>query len=614
MMSAKPSIFKRILSILWKGLNGTRKVILNLFFFGFLVLILIALSSSDQPVVEDGSALVLDLSGAIVEQKRQVDPIEAVMKSGNNSDGDAEILLADLIHAIDNATADTRISAIILDVGELKWTGISKLQSIGDALIRFKASGKPIIANGNWYGQNQYFLASFADAIYLNPQGSIEIDGLSRYRQYYKSALDKLKIKAHVFRVGTFKSAVEPFLRDDMSDAAKVANTELLDDIWTSYQQTVAGNRGISESDLALSAERYIAELDKAKGRSADMAINMGWVDKLASAEQFRLEMIAQIGKASEGQQFKQLSYYDYQSLIKELPSLIVQDTVGIIVAKGNILNGQQAPGQIGGESTSSLLRKARFDDKVKAVVLRVDSPGGSAFASEQIRQEVLALKTAGKPVVVSMGSYAASGGYWISASADYIFATPTTLTGSIGIFGMVATFEDSLASLGVHTDGVATSDWAAFSITKGITPELTQIIQRHIERGYHDFISLVANERGMALTEVDKIAQGRVWSGKKAVTLGLVDELGDIEQAITKAAELAKLDKFDSRVIEQELTPQEIFIQEMFASVSAYLPQSAAQHSVLDKFVAQWGQFADEFSAFDDPNGVYLYCDTCNY
>lgn len=613
-MSAKPSIFKRILSILWKGLNGTRKVILNLFFFGFLVLILIALSSSDQPVVEDGSALVLDLSGAIVEQKRQVDPIEAVMKSGNDSDGDAEILLADLIHAIDNAAADTRISAIILDVGELKWTGISKLQSIGDALIRFKASGKPIIANGNWYGQNQYFLASFADAIYLNPQGSIEIDGLSRYRQYYKSALDKLKIKAHVFRVGTFKSAVEPFLRDDMSDAAKVANTELLDDIWTSYQQTVAGNRGISESDLALSAERYIAELDKAKGRSADMAINMGWVDKLASAEQFRLEMIAQIGKASEGQQFKQLSYYDYQSLIKELPPLIVQDTVGIIVAKGNILNGQQAPGQIGGESTSSLLRKARFDDKVKAVVLRVDSPGGSAFASEQIRQEVLALKTAGKPVVVSMGSYAASGGYWISASADYIFATPTTLTGSIGIFGMVATFEDSLASLGVHTDGVATSDWATFSIAKGITPELTQIIQRHIERGYHDFISLVANERDMALTEVDKIAQGRVWSGKKAVTLGLVDELGDIEQAITKAAELAKLDKFDSRVIEQELTPQEIFIQEMFASVSAYLPQSAAQHSVLDKFVAQWGQFADEFSAFDDPNGVYLYCDTCNY
>ncbi|QYJ88015.1 signal peptide peptidase SppA [Shewanella mesophila] len=613
-MSAKPSIFKRILSVLWKGLNGTRKVILNLFFFGFLAFVVIALSSSDLPVIEDGSALVLDLSGAIVEQKRQVDPIEAAMKSGNGTDSDAEILLSDLIHAIDNAAADTRISSIILDVGQLKWTGISKLQSIGDALTRFKASGKPIIANGNWYGQNQYFLASFADSIYLNPQGGVEIDGLSRYRQYYKSALDKLKIKAHVFRVGTFKSAVEPFLRDDMSDAAKEANSELLGDIWSSYQQTVASNRDIPASDLVLSADRYITELDKAKGRSADMAINLGWVDKLASAEQFRLDMVDQVGKANEGNQFKQISYYDYQSLIQELPPLIIQDTVGIIVAKGNILNGQQAPGQIGGESTSALLRKARFDDDVKAVVLRVDSPGGSAFASEQIRQEVLALKTAGKPVVVSMGSYAASGGYWISASADYIFATPTTLTGSIGIFGMVTTFEDSLASLGVYTDGVATSDWAAFSVTKGITPELKQIIQRHIERGYHDFISLVANERDMTLEQVDNIAQGRVWSGKKALALGLVDELGDIDQAVSKAAELAKLDKFDSRVIEQELTPQEKFIQEMFASVSTYLPQTSQQHSVLDKFMTQFSQFVDEVSAFDDPNGVYLYCDSCNY
>ncbi|QYJ99796.1 signal peptide peptidase SppA [Shewanella psychrotolerans] len=613
-MSAKPSIFKRILSVLWKGLNGTRKVVLNLFFFGFLAFVVIALSSNDLPVVEDGSALVLDLSGAIVEQKRQVDPIEAAMKSGNGNDSDAEILLSDLIHAIDNAAADTRISSIIIDVGQLKWTEISKLQSIGDALTRFKTSGKPIIANGNWYGQSQYFLASFADSIYLNPQGGVEIDGLSRYRQYYKSALDKLKVKAHVFRVGTFKSAVEPFLRDDMSDSAKEANSELLGDIWSSYQLTVASNRDISASDLVMSADRYITELDKAKGRSADMAINLGWVDKLASAEQFRLDMIDQVGKASEGNQYKQISYYDYQSLIQELPPLIVQDTVGIIVAKGNILNGQQAPGQIGGESTSALLRKARFDDKVKAVVLRVDSPGGSAFASEQIRQEVLALKTAGKPVVVSMGSYAASGGYWISASADYIFATPTTLTGSIGIFGMVTTFEDSLASLGVYTDGVATSDWAAFSVTKGITPELKQIIQRHIERGYHDFISLVANERDMTLEQVDNIAQGRVWSGKKALTLGLVDELGDIDQAVSKAAELAKLDKFDSHIIEQELTPQEKFIQEMFASVSTYLPQTSQQHSVMDKFISQFNQFADEFSAFDDPNGVYLYCDACNY
>ncbi|MCG9756553.1 signal peptide peptidase SppA [Shewanella insulae] len=613
-MSAKPSILKRIFSTLWKVINTTRKVILNLFFFGFIALLFVILAADESPRVEEGSALVLDLSGSVVEQKRQVDPIEAAMKSGKGGQSDGEILLADLLNAIDNAASDKRISAIVLDIGHLRWTGISKLQSIGDALTRFKASGKPIIAMGNWYGQNQYFLASFADTIYLNPQGSVEIEGLSRYRQYFKSALDKLKIKAHVFRVGTFKSAVEPFMRDDMSQAAKSANLELMQDIWSSFETRVSENRGIKQDDLMLSAERYLAELNKANGRSSEMAINLGWVDKLASAEQFRLDMVERLGEAREGHSFKQISFYDYQSVIQQFPPVLMHDAIGIVVAKGNILNGHQAAGQIGGESTSALLRKARFDDKVKAVVLRVDSPGGSAFASEQIRQEVLALKAANKPVVVSMGTYAASGGYWISASADYIFATPTTLTGSIGIFGLVTTFEDSLAELGIHTDGVSTSGWTAFSTTQGISDELKEIIQRHIERGYQDFISLVSEERGMKLEEVDKIAQGRVWSGKRALELGLVDELGDLQQAVTKAAELAKLEKFDTKLIEQELSPQEQFIQEMFAQASTYLPQSLSQSSVVEQLLGQVSSVAEEFKAFDDPNGLYLYCDSCNY
>lgn len=270
-MSAKPSIFKRIFSTLWKVVNTTRKVILNLFFFGFIALLFVILAGEESPTVEEGSALVLDLSGNVVEQKRQVDPIEAAMKSGKGGQSDGEILLADLLNAIDNAASDKRISALVLDIGHLRWTGISKLQSIGDALTRFKASGKPIIAMGNWYGQNQYFLASFADTIYLNPQGSVEIEGLSRYRQYFKSALDKLKIKAHVFRVGTFKSAVEPFMRDDMSEAAKSANRELLQDIWDSFEATVSENRGIKQDDLMLSAERYLTELNKANGRSSEI-------------------------------------------------------------------------------------------------------------------------------------------------------------------------------------------------------------------------------------------------------------------------------------------------------------------------------------------------------
>lgn len=613
-MPANPSLVKRISLFIWRTINGARKLVLNVIFFGLLIAIIVSISIDDNVNIELDSALVLDLSGSIVEQKTQVDPIQAAMQNSHDSDG--EILLADVLNAIDHAANDTRISSIILDIGRLKWTGVSKLQSIGDSLTRFKESGKPVIAEANWYGQNQYFLASFADTIYLNSQGSVEMEGLSRYRQYYKSALDKLKINAHIFRVGTFKSAVEPFIRNDMSPAAKEANLALLTDIWSSYQTVVAHNRNITGEDLALTAQRYIDELNKAEGKSAQMALNMGWVDKLGSAEDFRLNMLELVGASTEGNSYKQVSFYDYLNLITSPPQLPNSDTVGIIVAKGTILNGYQPAGEIGGESTSNLLRTARFDENIKAIVLRVDSPGGSAFASEQIRQEVLALKTAGKPVVVSMGSYAASGGYWISASADYIYATPTTLTGSIGIFGMLTTFEDALSSIGVHTDGVATSQWAGISVTKGLTPEIKTVIQRHIERGYRDFISLVASERGMSIDDVDNIAQGRVWSGRKALELGLVDELGDLEQAVAKAAEMAKLNNFDSELIEQELTPQELFFQEIISSAVAYLPRSVttANTSIIAQLLSQWSSAIDDFNAFDDPNGMYLLCDNCNF
>lgn len=612
-MSANPSFFKRICLFIWHALNGTRKLILNLIFFGILAAIIISIGSSEDIQVEDNSALVLNLAGSIVDQKQQVDPLEAAFKQGQNTNADGEILLADVLYVIDNAAQDQRISTLVLDLADLKRAGISKLQSIGDALNRFKESGKKVVAIGNYYEQNQYFLASFADTIYLNPQGGVSLDGLSMYNQYFKSALDKLKVKAHIFRVGTFKSAVEPYIRDDMSDAAREASSALLADVWQSYTQTVAGNRNIEPNSLVPDATTYLAELDKANGDSAAMAINMKWVDSLATTEDFRQTMLETVGKASSGDSFKQVSFYDYLTLVTPLPSFVEQDSVGIIVASGTILNGTQPAGQIGGESTAELLRKARFDKHVKALVLRVDSPGGSAFASEQIRQELLALKAAGKPVVVSMGSLAASGGYWISASADYIFATPTTLTGSIGIFGMITTFEDSLASIGVHTDGVSTSEWAGLSVTRTLSPQVEAIIQRHIERGYLDFISLVAKERKMTIEQVDKIAQGRVWSGKKALELGLVDELGDLDEAIAKAAKLADMTLFDTRVIEQELTPEQRFMQQMFASVSSYLPASLSQSSMLEQMLAQLTSSLKTFTSFDDPNNVYIYCDTCN-
>lgn len=611
-MSANPSFFKKICLFIWNTLNGTRKLILNLIFFGILAMIVVAFTGSEDIQVEDNSALVLHLAGTIVDQKQQVDPIEAALKQGNNGNADGEILLADVLYVIDHAAQDSRISTIVLDLAELKPAGISKLQSIGDALKRFKESGKKVIAMGHYYKQNQYFLASFANTVYLNPQGTVTLDGLSLYSLYFKSALEKLKIKAHIFRVGTFKSAVEPYMRDNMSDAAKEANNVLLSDIWQSYTQTVASNRNIDPNNLTLNAQTYLSELDKAEGNAAAMAVNMNWVDSLATDEEFRQTMLETVGKAKSGDSFKQVNFYDYLTLVTPLPNFIEQDSVGIIVANGTILDGSQPAGQIGGDSTTELLRKARFDKHIKALVLRVDSPGGSAFASEQIRQELLALKAAGKPVVVSMGSLAASGGYWISASADYIFATPTTLTGSIGIFGMITTFEDSLASLGVHTDGVSTSEWAGLSVTRTLSPQIETVIQRHIERGYLDFISLVAKERKMTLEQVDNIAQGRVWSGKKALELGLVDELGDMEQAVAKAAKLADLTLFDTEVIEQELTPEQLFIQQIFASVSSYLPASLGQSSIVEQMLAQWTNSLKTIVSFNDPNHVYVYCDNC--
>ncbi|MDB2386663.1 signal peptide peptidase SppA [Shewanella sp.] len=610
-MPAKPSVFKRIFLFAWNIVNGTRKVVLNIMFFGLIVAFIVTLSNEEAVIVDDGSALVLNLSGTVVDQKRYVDPIEAALQNGGDNK-ESEILLSDVINVINNASSDSRISQLVLDLDQLNGTGMSKLQSIGNALETFKASGKPVIAYADWFGQNQYFLASFADSIYLNPQGGVQLEGLARYRQYFKSALDKLKIKAHVFRVGTFKSAIEPYIRDDMSAPAKEANLALLNDLWQSYSTTVSHNRNIEATALALNTEQYLAELNKANGKQSQIALNLNWVDGLKTAEEFRLSMVDAVGKSTDGEFFKHIGFKDYLSVTDKHPLLLSDNKIGIVVAKGTILNGSQAPGDIGGDSTSELLRQARFDDSIKAVVLRVDSPGGSAFASEQIRQEVLALKAANKPVVVSMGSYAASGGYWISASADYIYATPTTLTGSIGIFGMITTFEDSLASVGVHTDGVGTSDWAGLSVMKGISPQFSAIIQQYIERGYKDFITLVADERKMTLAQVDSIAQGRVWTGNKALELGLVDELGELQDAITHAAKLADIKQYDTQVVEQQLSAEEQLMQEIFSSASVYIPQSIKQTTLVEQLVGEISSVVDTLQAFDDPNGVYLYCDLC--
>jgi len=633
-MNALVNLFKRILSGIWRLFTLTRSIVLNSIFIVFFISFIVILSSdSDKIIVPDRTALVLNLVGDLVEQKQEVSPLDAfIIEALDEKEKKPELLLANLLDVIAKAKNDDRVQILVLQLQGLKSAGLSKLQDVGTALIDFKRSGKKIIALGDQYTQDQYYLASHADDIWLNPQGFMLLDGYGRYKMYFKSALEKLSINQHIFRVGTFKSAVEPFLRDDMSNEAKEANELWLNDLWHQYKQDVAKQRGFGIENFDESITDLLTKFADSKSSFADYAITNKWVDQLKTRAQMRDELIAMVGENRKGNSYSHIGFKDYLEVITPNKSLNMNsvnassDKVAVIVAQGTILDGTQKPGTIGGDSTAKLLRKARNNDKIKAVVLRVDSPGGSAFASEIIRQEVELLKASGKPVIASMGTYAASGGYWISAPADKIYAAPSTITGSIGIFGMMMTFEDSLSKLGIHTDGVGTTDIAGFGPTQPLTDGMAQLFQLSINKGYQNFISLVAENRNMTLKQVDAIAQGRVWSGKKAKELGLVDELGNLTDAIVAAAKLAKLDKYETLLIEKEVSEQNKFIQKLMGEAKSLIlaetdmlsdSELTSPVSVnakpMTQFISQLQSEITKMNQFNDPQGIYTLCLACS-
>jgi protease-4 len=492
---------------------------------------------------------------------------------------------------------------------------------VGTALQDFKTAGKKVFATGDYYSQNQYFLASYADSINLNPMGTVLLEGFGSYPMYYKSALEKLKVTTHVFKVGTYKSAVEPFIRDTMSDEAKEANKAWLDELWASYKQQVAERRGFAVDNFDETITGLYQKLQAVNGDMTQYALDAKLVDSIKSREEFRQDLIALVGE-SDKHSFNQIQFKDYQAQVL-LPAHYdnpLTEKVAVVVARGTIIDGSAKAGTIGGDSTAALLRRARFDDKVKAVVLRIDSGGGSAFASEIIGQEIKLLKAAGKPVVASMGAVAASGGYWIAAPANEIWASPTTITGSIGIFGLFHTLENAMPVLGLNIDGVGTSELAGLSsglpLFKGLTPEMSGIFQLMINKGYDDFISMVSEHRNMSKEAVDKVAQGRVWTGTKALEFGLVDKLGTFDDAIAAAAEKAGLKQYDIKVMEQELTPTEQLLRDMFASdtVQALLPEAktSAFGPLLKKVVTQINQDFKVLEQFNDPKGMYSVCMSC--
>ena len=620
-MNDHPSLFRRISSKIFNFLNTTRKIIINLVFFSLVSFVIVALTSDEGDiVVPKKTALILNIKGDVVEQKREVDPMNAFLTEAlNKEDKSPEVLLSDIIDVITNAKDDDRVSILVLQLQNLNRAGLTKLRDIATALLDFKTSGKKIIAKGEQFTQDQYYLASFADEIWLDPKGWMILDGYGSYQMYFKSALDKLEISQHIFRVGTYKSAVEPYMRNNMSPEAKTANKLWLNDLWGQYKADVSIQRGFGIENFDEDIDTLINKFETANRNFAQYALDNQWVDHLKTQAEMQAVLIEMVGKNSSGETYSYISFKDYLVTISS-PFPFVDpniDKVAIIVAKGTILNGYQKAGAIGGASTAKLLRRARENDKVKAVVLRVDSPGGSAYASEVIRREIDLLKTAGKPVVASMGTYAASGGYWISAPADKIIASPTTITGSIGIYGLMMTFEKSLKKLGVYTDGVATTDIADIGITRPLSSGMSTLFQLNVERGYQDFITLVAENRNMTLAQVDAIAQGRVWSGLKAKELGLVDALGNINDAITAAAQLAKLDDYDTLLIQKEYSAKDKLLQSFFGSTlqlfgSPLVLSPNASPDYLTQFITTMNDELNTLKQFNDPQGLYVFCMVC--
>lgn len=603
---------------IWSVLNFSRKLFFNLLFIVLAIGLFALLMKDDgKVVVPNESALVVNIVGEIVIEKRYVDPFEKFMQEAfGQEEEDPEILLRDVLFALENAKQDNRIKMLVLNLQGMSNSGMDKLKQVASALEGFKESGKPIYAVGDYYTQAQYYLASKADHVYLNPMGAMMFEGYGRYRTYFQAALEKLKVTTHIFKVGTYKTAIEPFIRDDMSDAAKEANQAWLTALWDQYKKDVAESRNLSVESFDEKIESFLTKFEQSNGDFGTYALDNGWVDELKTREQVRQELVSVVGMDKDEITFKQIGLKSYLSVINTPFSVPKVDTdqIAIVVAKGTILNGTQTAGEIGGDSTAYLLRKARLNDDVKAVVLHVDSPGGSAFASEIIRQEIENLKAANKPVVALMSTYAASGGYWISASADEIWTAPSTITGSIGIFGMFMTYENTLDYLGVHTDGIGTTDFAGLSPTRALDPRVGQLIQMSIENGYDQFLSLVARERDMTVESVDNIAQGRVWIGETAKDLGLVDKLGYLDDAVKSAAELAQLENYDITYIAADLSSTEMFWQKMFGKASVIVGKATFAQSD-SKLVGLVKQLVKEFDAvakFNDPKGVYAHCLAC--
>ncbi len=607
------TLVKKLLVVAWRTLDGLRRV-LHLLVLLTIVIFVLAGIAREPVIVPQGAALVLAPEGQLVEQLSG-DPIELAISRARGLP-DQEVLVKDLIDAIRAAATDDRINSLVLDLGKMGGAGLSKLQEVADEIVMFKASGKTVIATGDGFSQTQYYLAAHADEILMNPMGFVYIEGFSRFAPYYRTAIENLSIDFNVWTVGEYKSFVEPITRDDMSDEDREAASQYLGALWDAYQADVTAARELDSEALQRYADTAPELLRQANGDTARMALDAGLVDELLPRGDIDTRLKLSVSDDADSEDFPSITHAAYLRALRGIEGGQPDgDRIGVLVAAGMILDGAQPAGTIGGDSTAALVRRATEDDSIKALVLRVDSPGGSAFASDVVLHELETFQQTGRPLLVSMGSVAASGGYWISMSADEIWASPTTLTGSIGIGAMLPTFQRSFDRLGVHVDGTGTTALAGqLNPLLELGPDIDDLIGQAIQFGYDQFIGKVADHRGRTVDEIDAVARGRVWIATEAQTRGLVDRLGNLDDAISSAADLAGLEEDDYEILylEKELEFAERIALE-FATVFAPLTRrSTIEWGVPDEFrsvlnaIAQPLRFLERLN---DPRDIYAYC-----
>ena len=610
---SKPSLLRRALTAVWNGITRVRLALSNILFLLMLLIIYVVYFGGSQEPLPERAALLLNPVGSIVDQKSPVMPLQAL--AGEPSPADNEVLLRDVIEAIEYATDDPAINSLVMELDQLVYVGLSKSLEISTALAAFRDSGKSIVAIGDYFGQDQYLLASQADEIITHPLGGVVIEGFSSYRNYFRQALDNVSVNVHVFRAGEHKSAMEPFMRDDMSPGEKQVTTRWLQVLWGQYTAAVEARRELSPGTIDDYSNRFAERLAESGGNTARLALDAGLVDRLLGRKEANDFLIEMVGASNDDGLYEAVNFERY--VARQRPSVLSTndgDRVAVITAQGDMLPGEQPPGSIGGDSLANLIKTTAEEDDVKAIVLRVTSGGGSMFAAEVIRQQLLRVRAGGKPVVVSMGAVAASGGYYIAADADEIWASPSTITGSIGVFAAFPTFERLLERAGIFTDGVGTTELAgAMRVDRPLNEQVVSAMNSGVSHAYRSFLQIVADGRDMTVEEVLPLAEGRVWSAPDALENGLVDALGDLDDAIEAAAAYAEIEDYQVDYVELPLSPRELLLEQLAKRVA--FPgglQATGLDTGLSQLLRPVREAARELSILQDPAHLYTRCIAC--